>query len=215
MQVHPSEKLRLWGSVAAMGAFDGVHRRHQRLICSAVIRAARLMVPSVVYTFDPPPKAYFGGAGILSTLEEKLDRLEALGVDHVVVASFDEAYASRSADSFLEELSYLHPREAWVGQDFRFGKGQSGDVALLGTCFRTKILEPIHCRSGQVISSTRIRSLLAEGNSGPARSLLGFSELDRNLVRASPVWLEDPDLVARVDAPNRWDAPQVEYANIW
>ena len=214
MEVHSSGELRLWGSVATVGAFDGVHRGHQRLVRSAVIRAARLVVPSVAYTFDPPPKAYFGGAAILSTLEEKLERLEALGLDHAVVARFDEVYASRSAEAFLEEMSDLNPREAWVGHDFRFGKGQAGDVALLGTRFHTRVIDSIHCRSGEVISSTRIRSLLAGGEAERAETLLGLAAMRRNSVGVSSVWLEDPDLVARTDGSDRWDATQ-EYASIW
>lgn len=214
MEVHSSGELRLWGSVATVGTFDGVHRGHQRLVRSAVIRAARLVVPSVAYTFDPPPKAYFGGAAILSTLEEKLERLEALGLDHAVVAHFDEAYASRSAAAFLEEISDLNPREVWVGHDFRFGKGQAGDVPLLGTRFHTRVIDSIHCQTGEVISSTRIRSLLAGGEPERAETLLGLAAMRRNAIGVSPVWLEDPDLVARMDGSNRSDATQ-EYANIW
>jgi FAD synthase len=65
MLTHPAEALRLWDSVVTMGAFDGVHRGHQALIRRAVDRAARLGVPSVAYTFDPPPKAVFGDALLL------------------------------------------------------------------------------------------------------------------------------------------------------
>ena len=215
MEVHASRELRLPGSVVAIGAFDGVHRGHQRLLRSAVIRAARLVVPSIAYTFDPPPKAYFGGATLLSTLEEKLERLEGLGLDHAVVARFDESYAARSAESFLQELSELNPRESWVGHDFRFGKGQRGDVQLLGRRFRTRLLDPIQCQSGEVISSTRIRSLLAAGDPGCAENLLGLSAMVRNRVGTSPVWLEDPDLVARMDTAVPTGAEQQEYANIW
>src|SRR5258708_5486599 len=82
MRAHLPGGLRLGASVVTIGAFDGVHRGHQALICAAIAKADSLGTPSVAVTFDPPPKAHFAGAAILTAIDEKLRRLAMLGVDH-------------------------------------------------------------------------------------------------------------------------------------
>ncbi|MCB2065170.1 MAG: FAD synthetase family protein [Erythrobacter sp.] len=158
--VFPDSTLELQASVIAIGAFDGVHLGHQKVIGSAVASARRLRCPSVVYTFDTPPKAFFAGAQVLTTVEEKLRRIGRIGADCAIVARFDRAYAARSAEDFIAELAKLNPREIWVGADFRFGARSSGDVALLARSFNVKVVDAVRCELGKVISSTRIRQLL-------------------------------------------------------
>ncbi|MEH6755924.1 MAG: FAD synthetase family protein [Parasphingorhabdus sp.] len=155
-----ANQLKLDASVVAIGAFDGVHRGHQKLIGSAVASARQKSCPSVVYTFDTPPKAFFAGVRVLTSAEEKLRKIELLGVSRAVVAKFDHKFASRSAEEFMEELARLNPCEIWVGADFRFGFQSIGDVALLSTRFNVQILDAVCCERGEVISSTRIRQLL-------------------------------------------------------
>jgi riboflavin kinase / FMN adenylyltransferase len=174
MPVHPSDTLKLSASVVTVGSFDGVHRGHQALIRRVLDRAESLEVPSVVYTFDPPPRAYFQGVPVLTPLPEKLRRLEILGVDHVVVAGFDAAQASRSVEGFIEELKALRPEEVWVGLDFRFGRRRAGDVRTLGEVFTTRVFKSVKCREGEIISSSRVRALLARGAVVEARDLLGW-----------------------------------------
>jgi riboflavin kinase/FMN adenylyltransferase len=174
MLVHPSETLKLPASVVAVGAFDGVHRGHQALIRRVLDRAESLEVPSVVYTFDPPPRVFFHGVPVLTHLPEKLRRLETLGLDHVVVANFDAAWVSRSVEGFLEELGALNPEEVWVGPDFRFGRGRAGDVFTLKQFFTTRVFESVKCREGEIISSSRVRALLSRGAVVEARDLLGW-----------------------------------------
>lgn len=175
MRVHRDGALRLPGSVVTVGAFDGVHLGHQALIRRPIERAARLGVPSVAYTFDPPPKAFFRNAPILISPPEKIRRLEVLGLDHAVVARFGPGYAARDAEDFLEELAGLGPVEVWVGPDFRFGRGGDRDLRTLGARFATRSLEPVRCGGGRTISSTRVRGLLARGAIGEAEGLLGWS----------------------------------------
>jgi riboflavin kinase/FMN adenylyltransferase len=175
MLVHPSETLKLPASVVTVGAFDGVHRGHQALIRRVLDRTESLEVPSVAYIFDPPPRAYFHGVPVLTPLPEKLRRLEALGLDHVVVANFDAERASQGIEGFLEELSALGPVEVWVGPDFRFGRGRAGDVHTLGEVFTTRVFESLKCPEGEIISSSRVRALLARGAVAEARDLLGWS----------------------------------------
>ena len=88
----------LGASVVTIGAFDGVHAGHQQLITGTVRRAQELGVASVVCTFDPPPKVFFGRAAQLCPLEVKLARLTSLGSDHLVVLPFDETLRDFIAD---------------------------------------------------------------------------------------------------------------------
>ena len=111
LRAFPACSLALDASVVAIGAFDGVHRGHQKVIGSAVASAERRRCPSVVYTFDTPPKAFFAGAQVLTSTEEKLRKIEMLGATCAVVAKFDREYAARTADAFMDELAKLNPHD--------------------------------------------------------------------------------------------------------
>lgn len=166
-------QVRLPRSLVTIGAFDGVHRGHQTLVRGAIRDAQELGVPSVVWTFDPPPKVFFGRARPLCTLEEKLVRLARMGPDVIVVSRFSETYCRRSAEAFLGDLGRVNPMRIHVGADFRFGSKQAGTVALLAQHFDVAIAPEVRCDGGEVISSTRIRALRADGDSATAKHLLG------------------------------------------
>ena len=172
-QVLSDTQISLSRSIIAIGAFDGVHRGHQALISAAVNEARTAKVPSVVWTFDPPPKVVFGRVPQLCSLEEKLARITRLGTDYIVVASFNRHYAAKSAKSFLDDLGKCNPSSIHVGQDFRFGHKQSGDVGDLAACFNVNIATPVNCDAGEPVSSTRIRALRAAGRQNEADSLQG------------------------------------------
>ena len=174
METHAEGTLNLTGSVIAIGAFDGVHKGHQEVIRRTVDRSRVLGVPSVVYTFDPPPRHFFQGAQILTTVQEKVERIAQLGIDHVVIARFDQAFTRRTAAAFIADLAKLGPLEVSVGNDFQFGRNRAGDVGLLARHFPVHITEPVHCSDGQTISSTRIRLLLSQGETQKSVSLLGW-----------------------------------------
>jgi riboflavin kinase / FMN adenylyltransferase len=176
--VHRAGECRLSGSAVAIGAFDGVHLGHQKLINRMIRSSMELGVPSVVYTFDPPPKVYFGAAEPLICLDEKLDRIGALGVDHIIVAEFTAAFRLRSAEGFIAELSVLGPEVVWVGGDFRFGACKTGTPAMLGCYFDTHVLAQ-HCTcAGDPISSTLIRALKKAGDRKGAEELQGWRGFD-------------------------------------
>ncbi|RST77380.1 FAD synthetase [Siminovitchia acidinfaciens] len=175
MRVHQTESLTLAGSVAAIGAFDGVHRGHQTVIREMVRKSRSEGVPSVVYTFNPPPRAYFQGAQTLTNPDEKVQLLKDLGVDYVVMAKFDEAYLQRTPNNFIKELSMINPKSVIVGDDFRFGNKRAGDVALLRRHFPVRLMNPVCCAEGERISSTRIRELILQGKQEQALPLLGWT----------------------------------------
>ncbi|MGY3528270.1 FAD synthetase [Bradyrhizobium sp. USDA 4452] len=179
---HRDGELALTASVVTIGAFDGVHRGHQELLRQTIAAARRRGVPAVVYTFDPPPKVYFGKAEALISLREKLDRIATFAPHHIVVADFNQIYVRRSAAEFLAELRRLRPHEVIVGEDFRFGSCKGGTAQLLRQHFDTRILPPVRCRNGEVVSSSRIRLLRRSGLSAAAAALEDW----RDIVAASP-----------------------------
>ena len=151
----------------AVGTFDGVHRGHRRVIEAA--QAAGL--PTTVVTFDPHPRTALGNrVELLTTLERRLELLQELGVDDTLVVPFTSDLALKTPEEFAE--SVLRPLGATViaaGENFRFGRGRSGDLDTLAELGFDVRSVPIV----EGISSSRIRQLLAAGEIQRAAQLLG------------------------------------------
>lgn len=170
----------LRGAVVALGNFDGVHRGHQAVIGQAGELAESRGVPLVILTFEPHPRAFFRPDDPpfrLTPFNTKAHQLQALGPDALVCLSFDGALAGLTADQFIDDIlvDALGVGILVVGYDFRFGKGRTGDVAVLraDSRFETAVIEPASDATGDVYSSTRIRNYLAGGEPGQAAALLG------------------------------------------
>ncbi|MGM0863957.1 MAG: FAD synthetase [Bacillota bacterium] len=174
VQTLHGQSLTLPQSIITIGAFDGVHKGHQSVITHVVHESKKRSIPSVVYTFDPPPRAYFQGAKMLTTLDEKLERIESLGVDYAVIASFNKEYLKQSSSQFINILMSFHPEEIFVGNDIRFGNGRKGNVETLRKSFNVSTMNPVCCEQGSIISSTRIRKLIEQGEHFEASNLLGL-----------------------------------------
>jgi riboflavin kinase / FMN adenylyltransferase len=178
------------GAVVAIGNFDGLHLGHVALIgrCQRLAAGAgasggggnRLAV--AVATFEPLPQAFFRpqqAPARLSTVYQKLDTLRALGVDLAWLTRFDAQFAGLSARDFVERVlvADLGARHVVVGEDFRFGRGRQGDVALLrelGTELGFAVhVEPAVHRNGERISSSGIRAHLAAAEFDAAAECLG------------------------------------------
>lgn len=169
------------GAVLAIGNFDGVHRGHQTLIAKARERAASLGAPAGVVVFEPHPRELFQPDEPhfhLTPLPLKLNRLEALGLDLVVVIPFDRAFAAQTAAQFIERalVERLGPRHIVIGYDFFFGKGRSGTPETMRLAgqelgFGVTVVSPV-AEDGEVFSSTGVRLKLAQGDvQGAARDL--------------------------------------------
>lgn len=173
---------RLAQSVVTLGNFDGIHRGHQQLIKTTVDAARKLKLPSVVVTFEPQPKEYFDPSSTLPRLMRLSDKwlaAQALGVDYLYCLRFDKKLANMSAEQFIDTvlLQTLGARAVFIGPDCRFGKHRQGDLALLQELgqhkgFSAEAIEPVIAEGG-VISSTRIRCALEQGNIDLATRLLG------------------------------------------
>ncbi len=161
------EELEPARRAVAIGTFDGVHRGHLRVLEAA--RAAHLR-PAVV-TFDPHPRAFFGHrVELLSTLERRLELLEAAGVADVLVLRFDEALAALEAEEFAGSmLRGIGAEIVAAGDGFRFGRGRAGDLALLERLGFDVRRVPLV----ENVSSSHVRRLLAAGDVVHAAALLG------------------------------------------
>ncbi len=170
------------GSVACIGAFDGLHLGHRALVGRAVSRARALGIPAVAVSFEPLPREFFSRGDKPPRLmlpRAKAEGLFALGCDQVRLLRFNARLAAMSAEDFVRQLlvQRLNVREVWVGPGFRFGKERTGDLALLQALgaesgFSAHAIEPV-LSGGERVSSTRIRAALATGDFDTATQLLG------------------------------------------
>ena len=151
----------------AVGTFDGVHRGHRAAIEAALATPFR----STVVTFTPHPRTVLGyEVQLISTLERRIELIEATGPDELLVLEFTPELAAREPEEFVAEvLVPLGTRIVAAAETFRFGKGRRGDLALL----RAQGIETVEVPVVEGVSSTRIRELLREGDVRSAAELLG------------------------------------------
>ena len=181
--------MRVWTSeaeydlgpcAAALGTFDGLHVGHRALIHRAMELAGELGAASVVYTFDRHPLSVLcpeRAPRELLTLEEKLEKLERLGVDGVLVKPFSREFAAMDPVAYLEMLvREMRARAIVAGFNYSFGALGRGDAALIGReaarlGFRAEIVDAV--RDGEdTVSSTLIRGLLECGEIARAQRLM-------------------------------------------
>ncbi|MBC7148631.1 MAG: bifunctional riboflavin kinase/FAD synthetase [Rhizobium sp.] len=176
------EKLK--GGVIAIGNFDGVHRGHQTVLNRALELAKSRGVPALVLTFEPHPRTVFNPdkpVFRLSPAPVRAQVLEAMGFHSVIEYPFDREFASRSAEEFVRSIlvDWLGATEVVTGFDFHFGKGREGGPAFLMEAgkrngFGVTLVDAFRDEGAEVVSSSRIRRLLAEGNVSEAAGLLGY-----------------------------------------
>jgi riboflavin kinase/FMN adenylyltransferase len=179
------------GAHITIGNFDGVHLGHQKLFELVVSRARQNGGTSVAVTFDPHPLKVLGDKGIrlISTIEQKIELVERAGIDVLVIVPFTRAVATTTAEEFVDRilLGRFGMRDLVVGYDYAMGKGRRGDTAFLQRQGREKgfsvyVLPPYH-EQGQLVSSTRIRELVAAGKMRDVRRLLGRCYQIRGVVQ--------------------------------
>ena len=187
----PSFPSDLSPSVVALGAFDGIHLAHARILETAVERARGLGVTSLVCTFDPNPAAVLRperAPAPLASLDENLARIAAHGPDATLVIPFTEDLSRMEAEAFVEEVlrRALGAREVVVGFNHTFGRGARGTAMLLKEMgdrqgFTVHVLPPLEV-SGQIVSSSAIREALRDGDVEMTRALLGRPYMVRGQV---------------------------------
>ncbi|MBP5260720.1 MAG: riboflavin biosynthesis protein RibF [Clostridiales bacterium] len=161
------------GRVIALGMFDGLHEGHMEIIKNAVRTASKNNMRSCVQTFINLPKSE---GGVITTVDEQCEILSAMGVDELVVLDYNEV-CDLSPQQFVTDYLLMRMGAALCmsGEDYRFGKGASGDVEVLKTeCSSVGIdviVVPQKERDGRVISSSWLREALANGRPDEFASL--------------------------------------------
>ena len=168
----------------AIGNFDGVHRGHQAVIAEVLRVALADRAPAAALTFEPHPSDYFAGRPVvfrLTSAEEKVRQLRALGLDGVVTLTFDAALAGLGAEAFVTEVLVrrLDIGAVVVGEDFQFGKNRSGSTEYLQDAglrhgFKVAVL-PKFAPTDELVplSSSAIRTALESGALAGAAAALG------------------------------------------
>ena len=174
-----------------IGNFDGVHLGHQQLFSEVVQRSTKNGGQSVVVTFDPHPLRILrpGGIKLISTTEQKIEQIDKAGIDVLIIIPFDLRFAATTADFFVDGLllKKIGMTELVVGYDYAFGKGRSGNTTFLKEKglekgFPVTVVEAFY-KSGNLVSSTRIRELVHQGRMMDAKELLGRPYQIRGVVQ--------------------------------
>ncbi len=178
MWVTSSLTKALKPTAVALGNFDGVHRGHQQVIQPVLKNSGKI---ATVVTFNPHPQEFFTGKSrsLLTPQSEKVQELERLGVEQLVLLPFDRELACLSPQEFVEKIlvQQLRSLSISVGQDFCFGKERRGTVtdlkAIASNFGIPTTIVPLHTCEGERISSSAIRQALEQGNLDRAKQLLG------------------------------------------
>lgn len=178
--LHSAQEFVGRASVVALGMFDGVHIGHQKLIRTAVELAKQMGAQSIVCTFDRHPlsllKPEYAPEPLLPP-EENLRKFEQLGADAVLIQPFTRQFAGMLPEDYLEMLTdSLRAKAIVIGENYTFGREGRGNAQMVSLLarkygYRAKIVEPVADQEG-MISSTRIRNMIRNGETERANALL-------------------------------------------
>ena len=187
MQIHRDIDLLpvFRNAVITIGTFDGVHLGHRQIIDRLKSEAKKINGETVIITFHPHPRKIVSsailGIRLINTLDEKIELLDKLGIDHLVVVPFTDAFAHQPAEEYVKDflIDKFHPQTIIIGYDHRFGRERIGDYRLLEKSAETYgfILKEIsqHTLAEISISSTNIREAILHGDMGTSNNLLGYN----------------------------------------
>jgi riboflavin kinase/FMN adenylyltransferase len=193
---YPDDSAIRWHSpVLALGNFDGLHRGHMKIIDRVRRRAGERAGTPAAMTFDPHPSRVLRpdkAPALLMTKEQRLEALSRSGMQGVAVVRFTAELSQWDPETFVRTVlvEWLHVVEVWVGANFLFGHERAGNYTLLRSLgarygFRAEKIDPVRYKDF-VVSSTRIRRLLAEGRVDEAGALLGHHYfVDGTVVRGA------------------------------
>jgi len=180
-------------SVVTIGTFDGVHKGHQKIFNKVLNVSKQSNLSSVVLTFFPHPRIIlnkYNDIKMIDSLDEKINHLEKIGIDHLIIHPFDKKFSLLSADQFIKEylLEKLKLKHIIIGYDHRFGKGREASVTDLKKYSSefNFVLDEIDAQEIEkiAISSTKIRNSINEGDLKTTKIYLGrFFSLTGKVVK--------------------------------
>ncbi len=172
-------------SVCTIGSYDGIHRAHQKIISEVRERARMLGMRSVVITFDPHPKEVVksdkGAVELLTTLDDRISIFQKMNIDVLFIIPFTYEFSRLTSEEFYKHyiVDGLGAKEVVVGYDHMFGRDRQSDIKDiidLGNRFGFSVhTVPPYYVGEEIVSSTKIRKLLREGNVERAAEFLGWT----------------------------------------
>ena len=180
-------------SVVTIGTFDGIHKGHQKIFNKVLNVSKQSNLSSVVLTFFPHPRIIlnkYNDIKMIDSLDEKINHLEKIGIDHLIIHPFDKKFSLLSADQFIKEylVEKLKLKHIIIGYDHRFGKGREASVTDLKEYSRefNFVVDEIDAQEIEkiAISSTKIRNSINEGDLKTTKIYLGrFFSLTGKVVK--------------------------------
>jgi riboflavin kinase/FMN adenylyltransferase len=185
-------------AVLTIGTFDGVHLGHQKIIERLKEEARKVNGETVLFTFFPHPRMVINptnhGLKLIQTQAEKIENLERLGLDHLIIFPFTKEFSTLSADEFVKDylVNKLHVKTIVVGYDHQFGKNREGSLKQLQKLSETlpfKVIEiPAHEVDEINVSSTKIRQAIEIGDIQTANSYLNEPfEISGKIVKGNQI----------------------------
>jgi riboflavin kinase/FMN adenylyltransferase len=169
--------------IVTLGTYDGVHIGHRSILKKLINKAKDTGKDSMLITFDPHPRIALGlgEISLLSTLDEKIELLSETGLDYLLILPFTKEFSTQGANDFITNvlIEQLNISEIMLGYDHKFGHNREGDVQLLAEVltktnrFVTEI--PAQDVDEIIVSSTKIRAALIQGEVERANRLLGYN----------------------------------------
>jgi riboflavin kinase/FMN adenylyltransferase len=220
---YPDDATVRWHNpVLALGNFDGLHRGHMKIIDRVRRRAGERGGTPAAMTFDPHPPRVLRpdkAPSLLMTKEQKIEALARSGMHGVAVVRFTEALSQWDPETFVRTVlvEWLHVVEVWVGANFLFGHDRAGNYSVLRSLgarhgFRAEKIDAVRYKDF-VVSSTRVRRLLAEGRVDEAAALLGHHYfIDGRVVRGAGRGRELGFPTANLETANELLPPSGVYA---
>lgn len=181
---HIDEFEAVNGAVVTIGTFDGVHLGHRKIISGITELARSSGGESVILTFFPHPRMILHpedqSLKLITTIAEKAELLEQLGVDHLIITPFSRDFSNQSPQEYIENVlvKQIGTKKIVIGYDHRFGKDRSGglaDLQRLAPIYDFEVLEiPEQDINEVAVSSTRIRNALLQSDIYTANAFLGY-----------------------------------------
>lgn len=187
--------------VLTIGTFDGVHLGHQKIVKHLNKEAERIGGESVLFTFFPHPRMVLypdsHGVRLIQTNDEKLAKLEKMGLQNIIVFPFTMEFSRLTALEFVRDylVNKLHVKQMVIGYDHQFGKNREGNISYLREISETYDFGITEISAKEIdevnISSTKIRNALKEGDIEVANAYLGeYFELHATVVRGKGIGKE-------------------------
>lgn len=201
--------------IITIGTFDGVHLGHQAIFSKMKEEAKKTGGETIVITFSPHPRLVLYQDSVnlkfINTREKKIERLDQVGIDHLIIIPFTKEFARNSSEQFVTDyvVKYVHPAKVIIGYDHHFGKNREGNIQLLEKLkqkfgYEVEEVPPFYV-DGVPVSSTHIRNLLHDGNVKEANRMLGYEyAITGKVVRGQRIGHKIGFPTANLEIPNEY-----------